>query len=103
MNESFHDLANQDIFSTRPPTPKKGRSSNSSSVNLGFQLKPFSTIDGNLEEVRQRLKDGVRDRRHKRRSSGANSLGDGFESDRSSDVGEAEGFDHDEEEVKVKR
>ena len=44
----------------------------------------------------------MRDRRHKRRSSGANSLGDGFESDRSSDVGEAEGL-HDEEEVKVKR
>lgn len=92
-NESFHDLANQDIFSTRPPTPKKGRSRNSSSVNLGFQLKPFSTIDGNLDEVKQRLKDGVRDRRSKRRSSGTNSLhADGFESDRSSEAGEAEGL-----------
>lgn len=91
-NESFHDLANQDIFSTRPPTPKKGRSRNSSSANLGFQLKPFSTIDGNLDVVKQRLKDGVRDRRHKRRSSGANGLGDGFESDRSSEAGDAEGL-----------
>ncbi|KAF1930062.1 uncharacterized protein M421DRAFT_419090 [Didymella exigua CBS 183.55] len=91
-NESFHDLANQDIFSTRPPTPKKGRSRNSSFANLGFQLKPFSTIDGNLDEVKQRLKDGVRDRRYKRRSSGANSLGDGFESDASSGAGEIEGL-----------
>jgi glycerol-3-phosphate O-acyltransferase/dihydroxyacetone phosphate acyltransferase len=92
-NESFHDLANQDIFSTRPPTPKKGRSRNSSSANLSFQLKPFSTIDGNLDEVKKRLKDGVRDRRSKRRSSGANSLhGDGFESDRSSEAGDMDGL-----------
>ncbi|KAF3035368.1 hypothetical protein E8E11_004960 [Didymella keratinophila] len=91
-NESFHDLANQDIFSTRPPTPKKGRSRNSSSANLGFQLKPFSTIDGNLDEVKQRLKDGVRDRRHKRRSSGMSGQGDGFESDASSGAGEVEGL-----------
>ena len=91
-NESFHDLANQDIFSTRPPTPKKGRSRNSSSANLGFQLKPFSTIDGNLEEVKQRLKDGVRQRRHRRRSSGTNGLLDGFESDRSSEAGDMDGL-----------
>ncbi|KAF3006481.1 hypothetical protein E8E13_004046 [Curvularia kusanoi] len=91
-NESFHDLANQDIFSTRPPTPKKGRSRNSSSANLGFQLKPFSTIDGNLEEVKQRLKDGVRMRRHRRRSSGTNGLLDGFESDRSSEAGDMDGL-----------
>lgn len=90
-NESFHDLANQDIFSTRPPTPKKGRSRNSSSANLGFQLKPFSTIDGNLDVVKQRLKDGVRDRRSKRRSSGAGGA-DGFESDRSSEAGDGEGL-----------
>lgn len=90
-NESFHDLTNQDIFSTRPPTPRKGRSRNSSSANIGFQLKPFSTIDGNLDIVKQRLKDGVRDRRHKRKTSGANS-GDGFESDRSSEAGDMEGL-----------
>ena len=69
-NESFGDLANQDIFSSRPHTPKKSRSRNASSVNLGgFTLKPFSTIDGNLDEVKRRLKDGVKERR-KRRSSG---------------------------------
>ncbi|KAJ8106794.1 hypothetical protein OPT61_g9305 [Boeremia exigua] len=91
-NESFHDLANQDIFSTRPPTPKKSRSRNSSSANLGFQLKPFSTIDGNLDDLKQRLKDGVRERRHKRRSSGASGLQDGFESDRSSEAGDMDGL-----------
>lgn len=72
-NESFGDLANQDIFSSNPHTPKKGRSRNASSANLGFQLKPFSTIDGNMDEVRRRLKDGVRDRTRKRRSSGVGS------------------------------
>ncbi|KAH5077470.1 hypothetical protein HBI38_104910 [Parastagonospora nodorum] len=71
-NESFGDLANQDIFSSRPHTPKKSRSRNASSANLGgFMLKPFSTIDGNIEEVKKRLKDGVKQRMGKRRSSGA--------------------------------
>jgi glycerol-3-phosphate O-acyltransferase/dihydroxyacetone phosphate acyltransferase len=82
-NESFGDLANQDIFSSRPHTPKKSRSRNASSANLGgFTLKPFSTIDGNLDEVKRRLKDGVKQRMGKRRSSGATSGGgDGYESD----------------------
>jgi glycerol-3-phosphate O-acyltransferase/dihydroxyacetone phosphate acyltransferase len=81
-NESFGDLANQDIFSSRPHTPKKSRSRNASSANLGgFTLKPFSTIDGNLEEVKKRLKDGVKQRMGKRRSSGAVSGGDGYESE----------------------
>ncbi|KAH7083209.1 hypothetical protein BKA63DRAFT_530063 [Paraphoma chrysanthemicola] len=76
-NESFGDLANQDIFSSRPHTPKKSRSRNASSANLGgFTLKPFSTIDGNLEEVKRRLNDGVKQRMGKRRSSGA-----GYESE----------------------
>ncbi|OAK96226.1 hypothetical protein IQ06DRAFT_256912 [Phaeosphaeriaceae sp. SRC1lsM3a] len=78
-NESFGDLANQDIFSSRPHTPKKSRSRNASSGNLGgFTLKPFSTIDGNIEEVKKRLNDGVRHRMGKRRSSGVAS---GYESD----------------------
>jgi glycerol-3-phosphate O-acyltransferase/dihydroxyacetone phosphate acyltransferase len=81
-NESFGDLANQDIFSSRPHTPKKSRSRNASSANLGgFTLKPFSTIDGNLDEVKKRLNDGVKQRMGKRRSSGAVSGGDGYESD----------------------
>lgn len=75
-NESFHDLANQDFFSSRPQTPKKSRSRNSSSANLGgFTLKPFSTIDTTLDEVKKRLKDGVSHRRKARRSSGTE--GDG--------------------------
>lgn len=77
-NESFGDLANQDIFSSRPHTPKKSRSRNASSGNLGgFTLKPFSTIDGNIEEVKKRLNDGVRHRMGKRRSSGV----DGYDSE----------------------
>ena len=69
--ESYHDLANQDIFSSRPQTPRKSRSRNSSSSNLGtFKLQPFSTIDGNIDEVKRRLKDGVKERTKKRRSSG---------------------------------
>ncbi|KAH8730939.1 hypothetical protein GQ44DRAFT_700110 [Phaeosphaeriaceae sp. PMI808] len=80
-NESFGDLANQDIFSSHPHTPKKSRSRNASSANLGgFTLKPFSTIDGNLDEVKRRLKDGVRQRRGKRSSSSAASGDDGYES-----------------------
>lgn len=40
-------------------------------MNLsGFQLKPFSTIDGNMDEVKRRLTDGVKQRTRKRRSSG---------------------------------
>lgn len=75
-NESFHDLANQDFFSSRPQTPKKSHSRSNSSMNLsGFQLKPFSTIDGNMDEVKRRLTDGVRTR--KRRSSGEGSFDDG--------------------------
>jgi glycerol-3-phosphate O-acyltransferase/dihydroxyacetone phosphate acyltransferase len=81
-NESFGDLTNQDIFSSRPHTPKKSRSRNASSANLGgFTLKPFSTIDGNLDEVKRRLKDGVKQRMGKRRSSGVVSGADGYESE----------------------
>jgi len=68
-NESFADLANQDFFSTRPSTPKKDRSRSSSGVFGGFQLKPFSTIDGNLDEVSKRIKSGMRNRGQRRRSS----------------------------------
>ena len=68
-NESYADLANQDFFSTRPSTPKKHHSRKlSDGVGQGFQLKPFSTIDGNLEEVSKRIKDGMRSRGHRRSS-----------------------------------
>ncbi|KAL6707739.1 Glycerol-3-phosphate/dihydroxyacetone phosphate acyltransferase [Coniothyrium glycines] len=72
-NESFHDLANQDFFSDRPQTPKKSRSRNSSWANLsGFQLKPFSTIDGTgVEDMKRKLTDGLNTRRGNRRSNGS--------------------------------
>lgn len=76
-NESFGDLTNQDIFSSRPHTPKKSRSRNASSANLGgFTLKPFSTLDGNLEEMQRKLTDKLKERKGKRRSSG-----DGYDSE----------------------
>ncbi|KAL5377697.1 hypothetical protein DPSP01_009622 [Paraphaeosphaeria sporulosa] len=68
-NESFTDLANQDIFSTRPSTPKRHHSRMpSNGFGQGFQLKPFSTIDGNLDEVSKRIKSGMRSRGHRRSS-----------------------------------
>lgn len=68
-NESFTDLANQDIFSTRPSTPKRHHSRRpSNGFGQGFQLKPFSTIDGNLDEVSKRIKSGMRSRGHRRSS-----------------------------------
>jgi glycerol-3-phosphate O-acyltransferase/dihydroxyacetone phosphate acyltransferase len=78
-NESFADLTNQDIFSTRPSTPKR-HSRSPSGVLGGFQLKPFSTIDGgNLEEVSQRIKKGIqsgmRMRVGRRSSEGAGAAG----------------------------
>lgn len=69
-NESFADLANQDIFSTRPSTPKRNHSrSPSGALGAGFQLKPFSTIDGNLDEVSRRIKSGMRSRMRRRSSA----------------------------------
>lgn len=68
-NESFQDLTNQDIFSTRPPTPKRNHSRSPSGMLGGFQLKPFSTIDGNLEEVSKRIKSGMRSRMRRRSST----------------------------------
>lgn len=92
-NESYHDLANQDFFSDRPQTPKKNRSRNGSSVNLGgFQLKPFSKIDGtienNVDELKRRLTDGLKTRTRNRRSNGSDgSWGEGAETPGSEDEG----------------
>ncbi|CAI6322448.1 unnamed protein product [Periconia digitata] len=96
-NESFGDLANQDFFSTRPSTPKRDHSrtpSGSSLLGGGFQLKPFSTIDGGgLEEVSRRIKSGMRRRGLvRRRSSGAGSV---------FDEGDSEGVSDDEDEDEV--
>lgn len=68
-NESYTDLANQDFFSTRPSTPKRHHSRRpSGGFGQQFQLKPFSTIDGNLDEVSKRIKSGMRSRGNKRSS-----------------------------------
>lgn len=75
-NESYADLANQDFFSTRPSTPKRNHSRGASgegSWGGGFELKPFSTIDGNLDEVSRRIKNGMR-QRGVRRSSGIGAM-----------------------------
>ncbi|KAF1950884.1 hypothetical protein CC80DRAFT_519657 [Byssothecium circinans] len=87
-NESFADLANQDFFSTRPSTPRKNHSRSPSGALLGgFQLKPFSTIDGNLEEVSDRIKSGMRNRGLRRRSS-ASGVGGGSTGEESEGEGE---------------
>lgn len=74
-NESYGDLSNQDIFSTRPPTPKKSRSRNASLLG-GFQLKGFSTLDGqeSLDEVSRKIRGAMRERGTRRSSTT-----DGFE------------------------
>ncbi|KAF2642508.1 hypothetical protein P280DRAFT_266723 [Massarina eburnea CBS 473.64] len=73
-NESFGDLANQDFFSTRPSTPKKNRSRTHSGA-WDFELQPFSTIDGNLDEVSRRIKSGMRNRNLRRQSSASGASG----------------------------
>jgi len=81
-NESYADLTNQDIFSTRPSTPKRHSRSPSGALG-GFQLKPFSTIDGgNLEEVSKRIKKGIQSGMRMRRrasSGGAVASGEGWD------------------------
>ncbi|KAF2867032.1 hypothetical protein BDV95DRAFT_503872 [Massariosphaeria phaeospora] len=71
-SESFHDITNMELFSTRPSTPKKSRSRTASHANLGgFQLKPFSKIDGKeaLDEVSKRVGSKMRSRNVSRRQS----------------------------------
>lgn len=88
-NESFKDLSNQDIFSTRPSTPKKTRSRNGSLG--GFQLKAFSTLDGkdSLDEVSRKIRGAMRER-GRRRSSGP----DGFEPSSGTTTPGSEEMDH---------
>jgi glycerol-3-phosphate O-acyltransferase/dihydroxyacetone phosphate acyltransferase len=74
-NESFDDLANQDFFSTRPSTPKRGHSKTSS--HDGFQLKAFIT-DGstNLEEVSRKIRGAMRERGRRRSAVDVNREGE---------------------------
>jgi glycerol-3-phosphate O-acyltransferase/dihydroxyacetone phosphate acyltransferase len=81
-NESFADLTNQDIFSTRPSTPKRHSRSPS---GPGFQLKPFSTIEGgNLEEVNLKIKKGIRAGMGMRRRSSIKGSGEGWDDEEES-------------------
>jgi glycerol-3-phosphate O-acyltransferase/dihydroxyacetone phosphate acyltransferase len=91
-NESFHDISNQDFFSTRPPTPKKSRS-RTSSIG-GFQLKAFSTIDSKdtLDEVSKKIRGAMRDRGRRRSSGvGLGADGPGYESGTTTPGGSEDG------------
>ena len=76
-NESYGDLSNQDIFSTRPSTPKKSRSRNASMG--GVPLKSFTTLDHAeaLDEVSKRIRSTMRERGTMRRNSNADEGGSG--------------------------
>ncbi|KAF2271583.1 uncharacterized protein EI97DRAFT_504871 [Westerdykella ornata] len=64
-NESFGDLTNQDFFSTRPSTPRKGHSRKGTGehgVGTGFQLREFVS----LEEVSRGIRAAMRERGRRR-------------------------------------
>lgn len=72
-NESFHDLASFDFFSTRPPS-RDGHSRTSSNGGgpFGFSgIKPFTTLDSkeSLDEVTRRIRGAMRERGRQRRKS----------------------------------
>jgi glycerol-3-phosphate O-acyltransferase/dihydroxyacetone phosphate acyltransferase len=94
-NESYDDLTNQDFFSTRPSTPKKGHSRVSSHGSTGFQLKEFvpSLDDGkaSLEEVSRKIRGAMRERGRRRSATDVSKL-HGYASD-----GEITGDEHDSE------
>ena len=70
-NESFKNLANIGVFSTRPSSRSRSRSnSNGGAVGSGgFPLKSFSTLDSSagFEEVSQKIKGAMRERGQLRR------------------------------------
>ncbi|OCK82310.1 glycerol-3-phosphate O-acyltransferase [Lepidopterella palustris CBS 459.81] len=80
-NESFGDLGRAEFYSTRPGTPNKSRSRTNSvggfPGSAGFHLKAFSTLNSkdSLDTVSQKIRGAMRERHHRRRSSGA----DGWE------------------------
>lgn len=69
-NESFHNLANIDFFSTRPPSRDRSRSS-SAAPRPGSRhgLKPLSPLSpkDSLEDVSSRIRDAMRERGQRRR------------------------------------
>jgi glycerol-3-phosphate O-acyltransferase/dihydroxyacetone phosphate acyltransferase len=70
-NESFKNLANIAVFSTRPPSRSRSRSSSSGGAvgSAGFSLKSFSTLDsnGSFDEVSQKIRGAMRERGQIRR------------------------------------
>lgn len=72
-NESFKNLGNIAVFSTRPPSRSRSRSRSSSSGgaigSASFPLKSFSTLDskGSFDEVSQKIRGAMRERGQIRR------------------------------------
>ena len=70
-NESFKNLANIAVFSTRPPSRDTSRSSSAGGAfgSAGFPLKSFSTLDSSagFDEVSQKIKGAMRERGQLRR------------------------------------
>lgn len=63
-NESFNDIGGVGIFSTRPPSRDRSRSS---SGGLGFPVGGFTTLDsaGGFDEASRRIREAMRERRRR--------------------------------------
>jgi glycerol-3-phosphate O-acyltransferase/dihydroxyacetone phosphate acyltransferase len=65
-NESFKNLGNIGLFSTRPPSRNRSRSSSSGGAieSAGFPLKGFSTLDSkaSFDEVSMKIRGAMRER-----------------------------------------
>lgn len=70
-NESFKNLGNIALFSTRPPSRNRSRSSSSGGAmeSAGFPLKGFSTLDtkASFDEVSMKIRGAMRERGAMRR------------------------------------
>jgi glycerol-3-phosphate O-acyltransferase/dihydroxyacetone phosphate acyltransferase len=70
-NESFKNLGNIAVFSTRPPSRSRSRSSSGGGAvgSVGFPLKSFSTLDSksSFDEVTQKIRGAMRERGQIRR------------------------------------
>jgi glycerol-3-phosphate O-acyltransferase/dihydroxyacetone phosphate acyltransferase len=70
-NDSFKNLANIGVFSTRPSSRSRSRSSSSGGAvgSAGFPLKSFTTLDakGSFDEVSQKIRGAMRERGQMRR------------------------------------
>lgn len=63
-NESFNDIGGVGIFSTRPPSRSRSRSS---SGGRGFPVGGFTTLDsaGGFDEASKRIREAMRERRRR--------------------------------------